>query len=271
MPGDSGHPCQQLCEAIFDIPPFSLLGNKANLQFIMFGLEGAGKSTFLYKLKIPKWKRDDIIRDMAYMKKREITIPGGRDPAYHYEELSSSSAGMKYGIWDIPGNDVFTRISPIFYRYNRMSAVLFVVDAFSDHWDDVNKITEARYRLNFLLNEDELRPAAFVLILNVGTLSKNQQPAKTEVLKHETFAALERDGHKDASKDMTDQERALYEMLGVPEILKSEAHKERFFAFSCNCADFSTADAATQQKWENCLCKIKDVYGIRGEGSHSGH
>merc|ERR1712176_877961 len=97
---------------------------------------------------------------------------GGRDPAYHYEELNS--AHFKYGIWEIPGNEVFTRMWPMFYRYVRMSAVLFVVDAFSEHKEDVDRLTKARSWINFLLNEDEIRTAAFVLILNVETLSKHQ-------------------------------------------------------------------------------------------------
>jgi GTPase SAR1 family protein len=236
----------------------------------MFGLENAGKTTFLYKLTIPKWKRDDIKQDIGMLKDKTKlpSEPMGRDPSYHYEEMSSSAVNMKYGMWEIPGGEVYTRMWPMFYRYVRMNAVFFVVDAYSSDWANVDKIMRARHWMNFLLNEDELRTAAFVLILNTGTLSK-QQP-KTHVLTHEHFSALERESHKDAIKDMTDQHRALYEMLGVPELMRIEAHKDRFFSFSCNCADFSIEEPNSRQTWDNCLRKIQEVYRTKGEGSFWG-
>lgn len=257
MPGGTNEGvCQQIAETIADTPPFSWLGTKANLQFIMLGLEGAGKTTLLYKLKVPQWKRDDIKPALSYLKKQDPANPCGRDAAYHYEELSSSAVNLKYGIWEIPGNELFMRMWPMFYRYNRMSAVLFVVDAFSKN-DDVDKLTQARYKLQFLLNEDELRTAAFVLILNIRERTK-EQTTKSEVLTFKDFLALENEGRKD--KDMTEKEKAIYEMLGVPEIMKTEAHKERFFTFSCNCADFDRFDTVCAAKWENCLKQIKLVY-----------
>lgn len=264
MPGDSG-PCAQLAEKISESPLFSWMGTKPNLQLIMFGLEGAGKTTLLYKLKIPQWKRDDIESEMRAMKKIENKSlnPLGRDPAYHYEELNSTA--FKYGIWEIPGNEIFTRMWPMFYRYVRMSAVLFVVDAFSEHKGDVDRLTKARSWIHFLLNEDELRTAAFVLILNIKTWTKHQ-PTNPVILTYLNFT----EGKKEFGKDMDSEEKALYDMLGVPEIVNSEAHKERFFAFSCNCADFSRDDPTASQKWDNCLHKIKEIYKNKGEGSFWG-
>jgi len=239
------------------------------LQFVMFGLEGAGKTTLLYKLKIPQWKREDIKQDMAYMKGH---VAGGfgrdasRDPAYHYEEMSTK--GMKYGIWEIPGNEVMVNMWPMFYRYVRMNAVLFVVDAWSSPqdiagekkggWDDIDRITQSRYWMNFLLNEDELRTAAFILILNIEPRAKDLPPgASKKLLMTDDFAP-----GKTIPGD-TVSESVIYEMLGVPDIMKMEAHKERFFCFSTNCADFDRDDP----KWENCLNEIYTVYRTKGEGA----
>lgn len=258
MPGDMG-PCRQLAQAIADTPPFSLLDTKPNLQFAMFGLEGAGKTTLLYKLKIPQWKRDDIKRDLMYLKKSE-TNNLGRDPSYHYEEMTAMS--MRYGIWEVPGNDVMMRMWPMFYRYVRISAVLFVVDAYSDHWSEVDKVTSNRYWMNLLLNEDELRTAAFILILNVGDGDKPGRRENSTVLDHNHFAS---GAHRDPAL-CTPNEQAIYEMLGVPEIMKMEAHYERFFTFSCNCTLFSRNEA----QWEKILTNIKTVYRTKGEGSFWG-
>merc|ERR1712151_1431453 len=129
--------------------------------------------------------------DMFYLKKVDPQTPAGRDPTYHYEEMKWKA--LKYGIWEIPGSDVMIRQWPMFYRYVRMSACLFVVDAHSDKKFD--EIEKSRYWLQYLLNEDELRCAAFVLVLNIRPQEKTPQ------------------------KDNAIEENVILEMLGVPEIL----------------------------------------------------
>merc|ERR1711904_410115 len=147
------------------------------------------------------------------------------------------------------------RMWPMFYRYVRISAVLFVVDAYSEHWSDVEKVTSNRYWMNLLLNEDELRTAAFVLILNIG--DKAARHENSTVLNHNSFARME---HRDQAL-VTPNEQAIYEMLGVPEIMKMEAHKERFFSFGCNCTEFGRDEG----KWEDVLKQINVVYRTKGE------
>merc|ERR1719401_2468812 len=97
------------------------------------------------------------------------------DPGYHYEELYHNSMG-RYGIWDVPGNEAYVRMWPMFYRYVNITAVIFVVDVKPDYVttpEGENRIAKARRLMRFLLNEDELRVAAFVLILN--TVSKDEK------------------------------------------------------------------------------------------------
>jgi len=237
-----------------EMPPFSWLVNKDVLQFAMFGLEGAGKTTLLYKLRIPQWKRDEIKGDMARLKKPDNSGLC-KDGAYHYELMST--VGMKYGIWEIPGNELMIQMWPMFYRYLRISCVFYVVDAHSPDWFNHEKIDSARHWMNFLLNEDELRIAAFVLILNIKELT-SETAGRGGVLGWEEFES--------GSKALTQTEQAALEMLGVPEIMKMEPHKERFFTFSCNCTDFGRHEP----KWEECLKVVHKVYHERGEGAFLG-
>lgn len=216
------------------------------LQFTMFGMEEAGKTTLLYRLKIPQWKREDIKVDISLLREKKDTgvARGGGDPTYHYEEMYSSRHKFKYGIWEVPGNEVMVRQWPLFYRYNRINAVIFVVDAWSKNMFDLDKIDQARYWLHFLLNEDELRCAAFVLVLNVKQLENEEKDPREEA-----------------------KEKAIHEMLGVPEIESQPIHGERFYKFSCNCADI---DRIMYPKWEDCLRFISEVYWQKGEGSFWG-
>eukprot|EP00927_Polykrikos_kofoidii_P069993 TRINITY_DN65784_c0_g1_i1.p1 TRINITY_DN65784_c0_g1~~TRINITY_DN65784_c0_g1_i1.p1 ORF type:complete len:239 (-),score=41.86 TRINITY_DN65784_c0_g1_i1:42-758(-) len=225
--------CKNCVASLREIPPLSWISKTDPFQFIMFGLEGAGKTTMLYKLKIPKWKREDIKQDMNYLRKEGVTP--ARDPAYHYEEMASSYSGssVRYGIWEIPGNEMMIQMWPLFYRYVRMHAVFFVVDAFSDKRFDLERLARARYWLHFLLNEVELRNAAFIIIINSNTLQRDRKDAKGDV-----------------------EEKAISEMLGIEEIEKQAIHKGRLVWIACNCADFSRDDP----HWENVVLKhIKSV------------
>merc|ERR1712007_239 len=99
---------------------------------------------------------------------------------------------------------------------------------------------------NLLLNEDELRTAAFVLILNI-----KDKPAR-----HDTSTVLDMYNFASEYRDpglVTPNEQALYEMLGVPEIMKMPAHNERFFSFGCNCTEI----LRDEPKWEQVLSGIR--------------
>eukprot|EP00418_Pyrodinium_bahamense_P083833 CAMPEP_0179053936 /NCGR_PEP_ID=MMETSP0796-20121207/22530_1 /TAXON_ID=73915 /ORGANISM="Pyrodinium bahamense, Strain pbaha01" /LENGTH=248 /DNA_ID=CAMNT_0020750549 /DNA_START=39 /DNA_END=785 /DNA_ORIENTATION=+ len=220
--------------------PFSWFQNQEVFQFLMLGLENAGKTTFLYRLKIGvgAWSRSDIIKTMAHLK---LGLEGGcRDPGYHYEEMRSGNIG-RYGIWDVPGNEAMMNLWPMFYRYLRMTAVLFVVDAFSDQREKLDKIALAREQIRILLNEDELRIAAFVLVLNSATP----------------------EGADEKKQEDKEFEDALAEMLGVPEIEQENPHKHRFLKVSINCAEITRESPA----WEKLLKDIYKIYKAIGEGS----
>uniref|UniRef100_A0A7S1M5N9 ADP-ribosylation factor-like protein 1 n=1 Tax=Alexandrium catenella TaxID=2925 RepID=A0A7S1M5N9_ALECA len=229
--------------SVAQTPPFSWFQNQEFFQFLMLGLEDAGKTTFLYRLKIGvgSWKKHEIIRSMASMKSpKEGDVGNCKDPAYHYEELRSSSVG-RYGIWEVPGSEVMVRMWPMFYRYLRITAVFFVVDAFSDQRENMERIAQASRQIRFLLNEDELRIAAFVLVINSVTPEGADAP----------------------TPENSEFEKALEEMLGVPEIEQEMPHKNRFLKVSINCSEITRESPV----WEKLLRDIGKIQKGIGEGS----
>merc|ERR1719379_2549788 len=252
-------------------PPFSWFSGDDGLQFLMLGPEKAGKTTLLYKLKIMGWKKKEIIPTMNALR-RDEGEEGCKDPAYHYEELSTW--GMNYGIWEVPGYPVMRRMWPMFYRYLRMDAVIYVVDAFS-HWPDfgrepdptttlkreeprnTEKLAEemhvAKQEIAFLLNEEELRCAAFVLILNTNfPLPENLSKENME---------------KDAERKHEGLCEALKAMLGVPEFEERGGwNSRRFRAFVFNCAEITRE----HPKWKDVVTHIQTIYRDIGEGSRFG-
>lgn len=132
-------------------------------QIVMFGPKGSGKTTLLYRLKIQAWKTDSMSHTIDNLSRSDF--------GYHYEEFNHAVLGS-YGIWDVPGSPAMVRMWPSFYRYVNISSCLFVVDGSFFHakqlgeesWEETMMST--KLQLHRLLNEDELRMAAFFLIIN---------------------------------------------------------------------------------------------------------
>ncbi|CAJ1342416.1 unnamed protein product [Effrenium voratum] len=121
---------------------------------------------------------------------------------------------------------------PMFYRYLHVHGVFFVVDAFSEKCFDLTqenfrRLSEAREALFHLLNEDELRVSVFFLVLNVKRSTEDAARKEEE----------------------EQEENALFEMLGVPEIEAMAHLKMRFRKVVLNCSNISRRDS----NWENIL------------------
>ena len=96
----------------------------------MVGLDAAGKTTILYKLKL-----GEIV----------TTIPtiGFNVESVEYKNIS-------FTVWDVGGQD---KIRPLWrHYYANTQGVIFVVDS-----NDRDRVGEARDELHRMLNEDELR------------------------------------------------------------------------------------------------------------------
>lgn len=105
----------------------------------MVGLDAAGKTTILYKLKL-----GEIV----------TTIPtiGFNVETVEYKNIS-------FTVWDVGGQD---KIRPLWRHYfQNTQGIIFVVDS-NDH----ERVTEAREELQRMLNEDELRDALLLIFAN---------------------------------------------------------------------------------------------------------
>lgn len=103
------------------------------------GLDAAGKTTILYKLKL-----GEIV----------TTIPtiGFNVETVEYKNIS-------FTVWDVGGQD---KIRPLWRHYfQNTQGLIFVVDS-----NDRDRISEARDELHRMLNEDELRDAVLLVFAN---------------------------------------------------------------------------------------------------------
>ena len=105
----------------------------------MVGLDAAGKTTILYKLKL-----GDVV----------TTIPtiGFNVETVEYKNIN-------FTVWDVGGQD---KIRPLWRHYfNNTQGLIFVVDS-----NDRERIQEAAEELSKMLGEDELRDAALLVFAN---------------------------------------------------------------------------------------------------------
>ncbi|RWS12779.1 ADP-ribosylation factor 2-like protein [Dinothrombium tinctorium] len=115
-----------------------LFGNK-QVRILMVGLDAAGKTTILYKLKL-----GEIV----------TTIPtiGFNVETVEYKNIS-------FTVWDVGGQD---KIRPLWRHYfQNTQGLIFVVDS-----ADRERINEAAEELSKMLNEDELRDAVLLVFAN---------------------------------------------------------------------------------------------------------
>ncbi|KAG2726739.1 hypothetical protein I3760_01G127500 [Carya illinoinensis] len=106
---------------------FSRLFAKKEMRILMVGLDAAGKTTILYKLKL-----GEIV----------TTIPtiGFNVETVEYKNIS-------FTVWDVGGQD---KIRPLWRHYfQNTQGLIFVVDS-----NDRDRVVEARDELHRMLNED---------------------------------------------------------------------------------------------------------------------
>lgn len=115
------------------------LFGKKQMRILMVGLDAAGKTTILYKLKL-----GEIV----------TTIPtiGFNVESVEYKNIS-------FTVWDVGGQD---KIRPLWRHYfQNTQGLIFVVDS-----NDRDRIVEAERELQNMLREDELREAVLLVFAN---------------------------------------------------------------------------------------------------------
>jgi len=122
---------------------------KQEMRILMVGLDAAGKTTILYKLKL-----GEVV----------TTIPtiGFNVETVEYKNIS-------FTVWDVGGQD---KIRPLWrHYYQNTQGLIFVVDS-----NDRDRIEDAKEEMNKMLNEDEMRDAALLVFANKQDLP-NAMPA----------------------------------------------------------------------------------------------
>jgi len=118
---------------------FGRLFGKKQMRILMVGLDAAGKTTILYKLKL-----GEIV----------TTIPtiGFNVETVEYKNIC-------FTVWDVGGQD---KIRPLWRHYfQNTQGLIFVVDS-----NDRERIQEAQDELQKMLQEDELRDAILLVFAN---------------------------------------------------------------------------------------------------------
>ena len=109
------------------------------MRILMVGLDAAGKTTILYKLKL-----GEVV----------TTIPtiGFNVETVEYKKIS-------FTVWDVGGQD---KIRPLWrHYYQNTQGLIFVVDS-----NDRDRVDAAHEELHKMLNEDELREAIVLVFAN---------------------------------------------------------------------------------------------------------
>ncbi|KAA8633611.1 hypothetical protein SMACR_06922 [Sordaria macrospora] len=131
-----------------------LFGTK-EVRVLMLGLDAAGKTTILYKLKL----QDHV-----------TTIP---TVGFNVETVTLRN--IKFNIWDVGGQD---KIRPLWrHYYSGTQGLIFVVDS-ADH----ARIDEARVELHRIINDREMKDCLLLVFANKqdiagGTFSPFPSPS----------------------------------------------------------------------------------------------
>jgi len=124
---------------------------KKEMRILMVGLDAAGKTTILYKLKL-----GEVV----------TTIPtiGFNVETVEYKNIS-------FTVWDVGGQD---KIRPLWrHYYQNTQGLIFVVDS-----NDRDRVEAAREELHKMIVEDELRDAEILVFANKQDLPNAMSAAE---------------------------------------------------------------------------------------------
>ncbi|KAJ0182329.1 hypothetical protein K1T71_001698 [Dendrolimus kikuchii] len=125
-----------------------IFGNK-EMRILMLGLDAAGKTTILYKLKLGQ---------------SVTTIP---TVGFNVETVTYKN--VKFNVWDVGGQD---KIRPLWrHYYTGTQGLIFVVDC-----ADRDRIDEARQELHRIINDREMRDAIILIFANKQDLPDAMKP-----------------------------------------------------------------------------------------------
>lgn len=146
---------------------FDKLWGKKEMRILMVGLDAAGKTTILYKLKLGEivttiptiGSSCTTIDHLSMAAQTDKTCIGFNVETVEYKNI-------QFTVWDVGGQD---KIRPLWRHYfQNTQGIIFVVDS-----NDRDRVVEAREELQRMLNEDELRDALLLVFANKQDLPVN--------------------------------------------------------------------------------------------------
>ncbi|VAI38806.1 unnamed protein product [Triticum turgidum subsp. durum] len=146
---------------------FSRLFAKKEMRILMVGLDAAGKTTILYKLKL-----GEIVTTIPTIDWESVAEHANAwqcDPRFNVETVEYKN--ISFTVWDVGGQD---KIRPLWRHYfQNTQGLIFVVDS-----NDRDRVVEARDELHRMLNEDELRDAVLLVFANKQDLPNAMNAAE---------------------------------------------------------------------------------------------
>ncbi|QSZ32996.1 hypothetical protein DSL72_002581 [Monilinia vaccinii-corymbosi] len=134
-----------------------VFGSK-EMRLLMLGLDAAGKTTILYKLKLGQ----DV-----------TTIP---TVGFNVETVTYKN--VKFNVWDVGGQD---KIRPLWRHYfSGTQGLIFVIDS-----SDRARIVEAQQELHRIINDREMQDSLLLVFANKQDIAGEamKPPEVTEQLK----------------------------------------------------------------------------------------
>ncbi|XP_051912280.1 uncharacterized protein LOC127594446 [Hippocampus zosterae] len=125
------------------------------VRILMLGLDAAGKTTILYKLKL-----GEVINSV---------------PTIGFNVETVEYKNIKFTVWDVGGQDKIRQLWK-HYFYNTQG-LIFVVDS-----ADRDRIDIARDELQRMISEEELKDAVILILANKQDLGVMSIPEMTEKL-----------------------------------------------------------------------------------------
>ena len=126
-----------------------LVTMQRDAKMCMVGLDAAGKTTILYKLKL-----GEVVQTI---------------PTIGFNVESVQYKNVNFTVWDVGGQD---KIRPLWrHYYTGTNGVIFVVDS-----NDRERIGEAKEELMAVLSSDELRDACLLVLANKSDLPNSMSP-----------------------------------------------------------------------------------------------
>lgn len=120
-------------------------------RILMLGLDAAGKTTILYKLKLNE------------------TVSSIPTIGFNVETVSPVK-NVSFTVWDVGGQD---KIRPLWKHYfNNTEGLVYVVDS-----SDQARISDSKKELSWILESDEMRGVPVVVLANKQDLPSAVAPA----------------------------------------------------------------------------------------------